>query len=292
VYEPGELYLDALFPLAVLSGRRSIRLPPERESTVIVVCRRSPMSVTAPGAGDGTAPGLGAATRTEYGCVWLKPRRAVRVESSGEWWTVVAGRRLLDELVVSAFGEHGFSGFLDELASAPAPVSLDIDRGSAESAIDSCRRLEIELADRRPAFRSNARSLLTELALTIYRAGIETGGSGSEDRTAGGSGRFSAIIDHIEEHFTDELSLPDLAARSAMSTSHFSRTFTRVVGVPVSEYINRRRIREACGMLRRTDRTVTEIALDVGYHNVSFFNRYFRKVMLMSPREYRRYVRG
>jgi AraC-like DNA-binding protein len=60
--------------------------------------------------------------------------------------------------------------------------------------------------------------------------------------------------------------------------------------MPLFEYINRTRIRKACLLLRQPGLPVTAIALDVGYNSVSFFNRYFRRVMNVSPREYRRFL--
>lgn len=74
------------------------------------------------------------------------------------------------------------------------------------------------------------------------------------------------------------------------SSSYFSRLFRNEVGMPLFEYINRTRIRKACVMLRRADISVTQIAFDVGYNSVSFFNRYFRRIMHLTPREYRRYL--
>ena len=53
------------------------------------------------------------------------------------------------------------------------------------------------------------------------------------------------------------------------------------------EYINRIRIQKACLMLKRGNLQITEIAFAVGYNNLSFFYRYFSKIMKMTPREYR-----
>ena len=98
------------------------------------------------------------------------------------------------------------------------------------------------------------------------------------------------IADYIREHYSDQFDLKELAGRCGLNPSYFSRLFKERIGTPVFEYINGIRIEKACGLLKRTEMTIIEIAYSVGYNNVSFFNRYFRKLMDMSPREYRSHV--
>jgi AraC-like DNA-binding protein len=92
---------------------------------------------------------------------------------------------------------------------------------------------------------------------------------------------------YVQEHFADPLSLAGIASRFGHNPSYFSRLFHREVGVPLVEYINRVRIQRGCQLLKRSDASIVEVALAVGYNNLSHVNRYFRRVMNMSPREYR-----
>jgi transcriptional regulator GlxA family with amidase domain len=73
-----------------------------------------------------------------------------------------------------------------------------------------------------------------------------------------------------------------------MNTSDFSRRFKARTGYPLFEYINRLRVKRAAALLKRTDMGVLDIALAVGYNNLSFFNRYFRRLTGLTPAEYRR----
>ena len=206
----------------------------------------------------------------------------VRIRSDRETWALVIGKRLIDQLVISAFGEPGFSRFLDELVgSGSAPLMPD----SAKIVERECVRLANELDLRRPAFRTHARTLLTEVLLNLYRSSLA-----GPAESADGIYRLANIIDFIEKNYAEEISLSLLAGRAGCSPSHFSRLFSHEVGMPVSEFINRARIRKACLLLRQGDRSISDIAYDVGYNNISFFNRYFRKLMNMTPREYRKYI--
>ena len=194
---------------------------------------------------------------------------------------LVVGQRLLDQLIVGSFGEPGFSrfleGFLNPGRSPSGPFLNDLE--------PLIRSLELELDTRPPAFRVRARSLLTDVMLSLYRAAlIDEPGSDPDGF------RMATVLDHIELNYDDHLDLASLAAMMGTSPTHLSRVFRREVGIPLFEYINRTRIRKACTLLRRTAYSVTRIAIDVGYNNVSFFNRYFRRIMRCSPREYRRSV--
>jgi len=96
-----------------------------------------------------------------------------------------------------------------------------------------------------------------------------------------------AARQYIQAHSADPLSLDGLAARYGMNPSNFSRLFNGSTAVPLVEYINRVRIQKSCQLLKRTDAGIMEIAMAVGYNNLSHFNRYFKRIIGQSPREYR-----
>ena len=100
------------------------------------------------------------------------------------------------------------------------------------------------------------------------------------------------VIYFVEKNFDGSYTLDELASRCALNSSYFSRAFRQQAGVPLFEFINRLRITRACQLLKSSDLTILEIAFSVGYNNVSFFNRYFKRLKLVSPGEYRRRIRG
>jgi AraC-like DNA-binding protein len=209
---------------------------------------------------------------------WIYPSTDRRIGYRAEWM-IVLGQRALDQLMVSAYGERGFCRFLEGLStSGVAPL------GKIDAEFEGwIAALQTEMNERPPAFRVRARALVTDIVLALYRASLT-----SELADPRSAIKFSELIDHIELHYDEQLELEELARMMGTSPTHLSRIFRREVGVPLFEYINRTRIRNACLLLRRTDFPVTRIAIDVGYNNVSYFNRYFRRIMQCSPREYRR----
>lgn len=78
-----------------------------------------------------------------------------------------------------------------------------------------------------------------------------------------------------------------LAKRMGMGASVFSRWFRREVGKPCVVHLAELRVGQACELLLSTDRSVLDIAFSSGFRNLANFNRWFRRVKGMSPREYR-----
>lgn len=72
------------------------------------------------------------------------------------------------------------------------------------------------------------------------------------------------------------------------SPTHFRRVFHDIMGTSPLDYVNNTRILKSCILLRSTEHSILDISEMVGFHSVSSFNRYFAKLMQMSPREYRK----
>jgi AraC-like DNA-binding protein len=193
------------------------------------------------------------------------------------------GRAIYNRLAVQ-FYESGFlDGFFPEAAEGKTalPVIVDPGRGLAEvrTLFD---KLEREFADKPSRYELMIQSLLTELFILLDRT------RGRETTTAPViPTNINALIRYIQEHYTDEFSLEELASRLGLTPAYFSRLFHEKTGKPLFEFINSIRIQKACQLLKRTGMPIIEIAYAVGYNNLSFFNRYFRRLMRMSPREYR-----
>jgi len=83
----------------------------------------------------------------------------------------------------------------------------------------------------------------------------------------------------------------ELAELAGQSASAFSRYFRRHTGVPFVQYVNRLRINLACQLLMSDELSVTDICYQVGFNNLSNFNRQFLLLKQMSPTRWRTYQR-
>ncbi len=99
---------------------------------------------------------------------------------------------------------------------------------------------------------------------------------------------ISGIVDFLTEHYSEDFSMAELAGRSGMTESSFSRTFRRATGNSYTDFVNRLRINKACQLLMETDRYITNVCYDVGFNNVANFNRRFLQIKGMTPKEFRR----
>lgn len=94
-------------------------------------------------------------------------------------------------------------------------------------------------------------------------------------------------IDYIQKHYDKEIALAELVECSGYSESHFCHRFKSVTGYTPFAYLNRLRVSKAAERLVVSDAKITEIAIDCGFENISYFNRVFRKEMGMAPGVYR-----
>lgn len=95
--------------------------------------------------------------------------------------------------------------------------------------------------------------------------------------------RLNQSMNYIEEHLTDEIDYGQLAKTACCSTYHFQRMFTYMAGIPLSEYIRRRKMSLAAVDLQGSTSKVIEIAEKYGYSSPTAFNRAFQSIHGIAP---------
>ena len=90
----------------------------------------------------------------------------------------------------------------------------------------------------------------------------------------------------LENELAQPVSTEQLAHMCGMSTTHFRRLFHQYAGVAPTEYRTRLRIQKACLLLKSSNYNISEIADMLGYGNVFYFSRSFKKVMGASPKKF------
>jgi AraC-like DNA-binding protein len=95
------------------------------------------------------------------------------------------------------------------------------------------------------------------------------------------------VLSYIHEHYRRELPMRELSDVAALSESGLHRMFQKHVRTNVTDYITRIRVGEACARLASTDQPIAYIAETVGYGTPANFNRQFKRLTSLTPREYR-----
>lgn len=103
--------------------------------------------------------------------------------------------------------------------------------------------------------------------------------------------RAHAAARFIERHVTDALTLDAVAAAVELSAYHFVRVFRAGIGVTPHQYLMRVRLQHAIALLRDTALPVTDVAYEVGWGDLSTFNRTFRRDVGCTPMQLRRRLR-
>lgn len=99
--------------------------------------------------------------------------------------------------------------------------------------------------------------------------------------------RLLRARDAMDRAYPEVLDVTALAEIAVMSEAHFIRCFRDAFGETPHRYLQRRRVERAMYLLRRTDRSVTDVCLDVGFASLGTFSRTFREVVGKSPSRYR-----
>jgi transcriptional regulator GlxA family with amidase domain len=100
--------------------------------------------------------------------------------------------------------------------------------------------------------------------------------------------RLLRARDAMDRRYAQPLDIPSLAKIAFVSEAHFIRTFRDTFGETPHRYLQRRRVERAMFLLTQTDRSVTEICLDVGFTSLGSFSRTFGAIVGESPTDYRR----
>jgi len=100
--------------------------------------------------------------------------------------------------------------------------------------------------------------------------------------------RLLRARDAMDRTYAQPLDVPSLARIAFVSEAHFIRTFRSTFGETPHRYLQRRRVERSMFLLRETDRSVTDICLDVGFSSLGTFSRTFRDIVGESPTDYRK----
>lgn len=89
--------------------------------------------------------------------------------------------------------------------------------------------------------------------------------------------RLEHVLDYINESFLEEIRLSDAALKAHMNTNYFSSFFKKTMGLTFKEYIIRLRIKHAMALQEESKKSITEVAMESGFHSMSNFYKAYRK---------------
>jgi AraC family transcriptional regulator len=172
------------------------------------------------------------------------------------------------------------------------PASCDAEAGDDGSATLKIRSAMAELCSAiRSALdeeRGSAEDSLRRVAELLQEMGATAAVSPEPARGGLAPWQIRKVTSHIEANLDRSIKNEELAALVRLNPSHFGRAFRNSLGEPPHEYVIRRRVERAQGLMLSTDASLSEIALDCGLADQSHLTRLFRRFAGESPRAWRR----
>lgn len=160
---------------------------------------------------------------------------------------------------------------------------LHLERSTLARIEQLAEEMEAEFRAGKPGYEAAMRAKLVELIVFLSREYMQ-----SNNLQAGDLLRIGNVIGAIEEGYSRQWQLDDFLRIANMSRSNLMRVFRRATGQTPIDYLIRLRIQRSMELLRHSELSVTEVAMEVGFSDSNYFARQFRKTQKQSPSAYRK----
>lgn len=158
-----------------------------------------------------------------------------------------------------------------------------------DTAKELCEQLiEIYMAKKDESESKIATQVRTKIILLQFILEMWEKGFVIENDKSGRNTIEKEMISYIQQNFMEKISLKEFGEQFHLSEKYISRYFKEHFHITLSQYITHLRLEHAKQLLQDTDTPVTEIAMQSGYQNVSYFIRSFKKTYGVSPLKYRK----
>jgi len=97
---------------------------------------------------------------------------------------------------------------------------------------------------------------------------------------------MQSILDYIDKNIYEDISVSMLSEIAQLSLTRFQTNFRREIGIPPREYVLRRKIEIAKGLLINSDLTITEVAYKLSFASSQYFSTVFKRYTLMRPKDF------
>jgi AraC-like DNA-binding protein len=185
-------------------------------------------------------------------------------DTGGVVWGAQSQRRLADDVVSTLRSLDLDAKLWDEAHAAgehPAPCGLVVADSASLRLINACMGV------------------------------VRSDGIGAVDWADPGGlapGALRRVVEHIEANLGERIDIGELASLAGLSECHFSRAFRQSVGMPPHRYVVSRRIAVGAALIERTERSMTDVAVSIGFSDHSHFTRTFGRMTGETPSSYRR----
>lgn len=189
----------------------------------------------------------------------------------------------VEELLQDVYHENKM--FADELASIINNRAWAAEVSRSPEAGGLIRNIMEEMRYKKELYAESVRGML--LSLFIHIARMNQKPSGWVKKQSVGVSQMTVALHYIGKHYAENLTIGDLAAVSHMSETNFRRVFQKAMNMTPSDYLNLVRVQGACEYMKKSTDSMEMVAEKCGFQSVSTFNRNFKKVLGMTPYQWK-----
>ncbi|MDD7739963.1 MAG: AraC family transcriptional regulator [Fusicatenibacter sp.] len=153
----------------------------------------------------------------------------------------------------------------------------------AYTSLYKCFRQMNSLYDEKiPGYELALKSLLLQIIFLL----LQYSEKNTSDDSKTSSEKLKCVLDYIELHYAEPISVSDLAKLCYFSDYHFMRFFKKHMSMTCMEYIKNLRLEKAAEQFEQGNSSILEVSLSVGFHNLSYFHRAFKQKYHMTPHSF------
>lgn len=136
-----------------------------------------------------------------------------------------------------------------------------------------------------PAYELNTVGAIYIFLGIIFQKNYYTSYTKTTRRNLKEANHIKPVLEYIENHYMEKISLEKMSRIAGISPKYFCRCFKIFFHMTASDYLNYKRVEQACYELTVLDKSVTEVGFDCGFHDTSYFIRIFKKYKGMTPNQ-------
>lgn len=187
---------------------------------------------------------------------------------------------IFDPSVISAV-------FHDAHFKYPLVTAEELTRfGLSESLSRLFQKVSEELDKKQPYYKEIITASIREFWFLLKRSLPQEERAKDDSRRNRMLEDLQELLDHIDRHYAEDLTLEYAASMMHFSPSHFSKTFKKLMGMNYVTYVNMVRIEQAIRLLGTGHYRMTDLALECGFSNIRSFNRVFKEITGYTPTEF------
>ena len=137
------------------------------------------------------------------------------------------------------------------------------------------------------AYELELKSLLFKFFSLLYKNDLIEKHQDKNSLTINTTDKIKLILNYINDHYSEDISINTLAELCEYSEYHFMRFFKKHIGLTCIQYINNLRLEKSSILLTSTNNAIMDISLEVGFDNLSYFNKLFKRKYNLTPKEFR-----